>query len=514
MRSALQVKYDALLRENTQQRKQLAELTVQIAGLAKGVATANDRIAELLAAVQRKRRKPAKPPPPPPAPSSLDDAARDAYENRPKASPLPDKEKPPKTRHTPTGRKPLPEHLPADEHVLQPEACKCCASSDFEWVDEVVEIKLHVVEEHQRRRVVRRKTGNCKSCGTRTTARSLPAPFKRSKATCEWLAWMIHQKFVMLAPLDRLRRDLVAKGLPLSMSYLVSQVARVAELLDAIDGVHWKQLLASDWMATDATGLKVLVPKLGCHNGYLEVYRRDDVVVFQYEPHKGGDVLASKLQTFEGILVADAEHRHNQVFADGTVKEAGCNAHGRRKFRDAEAEQPVLAVEGGTFIANIYVAEAKARTLGLIGDALCTWRQTKMRPIRDAFGAWMDAVWPALLPGDAVKKVINYYRNHWDAMFLFIDHPEVPIDNSASEREFQNVAKLRLNVLFAGSTEGAHRTATLLGLAATCKALKIDTQAYLAWALTRRGTHRDLYGLSAAELTPAAYSRSLADSGG
>ncbi len=101
----------------------------------------------------------------------------------------------------------------------------------------------------------------------------------------------------------------------------------------------------------------------------------------------------------------------------------------------------------------------------------------------------------------------SYYRNHWDALFRFVEHPEIPIDNSPTEREYQQVAKLRLNSLFAGSTEGAHRAATLLGIAATCRNLGIDTQAYIAWAFTRLGTHRDVYGLSAAELTPAAYAR-------
>jgi hypothetical protein len=71
----------------------------------------------------------------------------------------------------------------------------------------------------------------------------------------------------------------------------------------------------------------------------------------------------------------------------------------------------------------------------------------------------MDAVEPTLTPGDALAKVIRYYRNHWDALFRFVDHPEIPIDNSGSEREFQNFAKLRLNCLFAGSSEGAHQGA-------------------------------------------------------
>ena len=36
------------------------------------------------------------------------------------------------------------------------------------------------------------------------------------------------------------------------------------------------------------------------------------------------------------------------------------------------------------------------------------------------------------------------------ALFRFIGDPDVPIDNNPTEREFQNVAKLRLNMLFAG----------------------------------------------------------------
>ena len=504
-----------LLRRYHEQSRQLdeanarvAELVAEVGRLSKMVAEGNERLVELLAVVQRKQgggERRAKPPAPPPG---LDEEARKAYDERPQPPKLPKKRKRPKKRQRPTGRKPVPEHLPAEEHLLEPEICKECGGDDLAVVDEVVETKLHVVAEHQRRRVVRRKTCACRHCGTRTTARSLPSPFARSKATCEWLAWLIHQKFVMLTPLDRLRRDLDTKGLRLSMSYLVSQVERVADLLGPVDGVHWKQLLAGEWMATDATGLKVLVPGVkGSHNGHLEVYRRDDLVVFQYEPNKGSEALVSKLAPFTGTLVADAEHRHNPVFADGRVVEAGCNAHGRRKLRDAEAVQPALAAEGGQFVAAISVAEGEARKQGLTGDDLKAWRQSKIGPLRDKLRDWMDAVGPTLVPSDALAKTIQYYRNHWDALFRFVDDPRIPIDNSASEREYQNVAKLRLNSLFAGSTEGAHRAATLLGIAATCRALQVDTQAYLAWALTRLGTHRDLYGLSAAELTPAAFAR-------
>ena len=504
--------HDAVVRQLDAANAQIVALTVEVSKLAALVAQSNDRITELLAVAGRKKTRSAPRPKAPEPPPSLGAEARDAYLSRPQAPARPKKPKPEKKPRRPTGRKAIPEHLPAETHALRPDACNECGGHDLEVVEVVVETKLHVVEAHQRRRVVRRTTCACRHCGTRITPRSLPSPFARSKATCEWLAWLVHQKFVMLTPLDRLRRDLATKGLPLAMSYLVTQIERVADLLGPVDGEHWKQLLASEWMATDATSLKVLIPGLpGSHNGHLEVYRNNEQVVVQYEAHKGADVLASKLGPFKGTLVADAEHRHNAVFADGSVQEAGCNAHGRRKFRDAEIAQPTLAAEGGAFIGNIYVAENQAQHAGLTGDALRDWRQVKVPLLRDGLLAWMNAVEPSLTPDDSLAKVIRYYRNHWDALFRFVDHPELPIDNSASEREFQNVAKLRLNCLFAGSTEGAHRAATLLGIAATCRAQGVDTQAYLSWALTRLGTHRDVFGLAAAELTPAAFARTAPD---
>src|SRR5690606_32428078 len=92
---------------------------------------------------------------------------------------------------------------------------------------------------------------------------------------------------------------------------------------------------------------------------------------------------AQKLKSFKGTLLVDAEHRYNHCFESGDIIEAGCNAHGRRKFRDAEAVQPVLAKEGGAFIAAIFEAEARAREQNLSGDALLDWRQRHIGPLRD-----------------------------------------------------------------------------------------------------------------------------------
>lgn len=505
---------EALRRENAAQRAQIAEmmatnarLIATSAQLTATIAKLNERIEELLAVAQRKGRAKAAPSPKAPAPPPvLDAAAQKAFDERPMPPALPEKQTPKKGAARRTGRNAIPSHLEAEEHQLAPERCEHCGSANLSPVDVVIEEKLHVVKEHQRRRVVRRTTCRCRECGNRTTPLSLPSPYARSKVTSEWLAWFIHQKFALLSPLDRVRRDLAERGIPLAMGTLVSFVERAADLLAPIDGLHWRELLSSSWMATDGTGIKVLVPGLeSAHDGYVELYRDSERAVFQYAAHKGSEDLLQKLAPFSGTLTADAEHRFNALYASGRVIEAGCNAHGRRKFRDAEQTQPELAKEGGAFISAMYVAEEEAKELGLEGDALLAHRREHIWPIAESFSAWLEATAPTLLPSDPLSTAVNYYRNHWAALTRFIDDAAVPIDNSPTEREFQNFAKLRLNMLFAGSTEGAHRACVLLGIVATCRAIGVPVQEYLAWAFDRLGTHREQFGLSLEQMTPAAF---------
>jgi Transposase, Mutator family len=59
-----------------------------------------------------------------------------------------------------------------------------------------------------------------------------------------------------------------------------------------------------------------------------------------------------------------------------------------------------------------------------------------------------------------------------------------PSANSKTSPSFASIA---------GSTEGAHRACVLLGIIATCRALRVPAQAYLVWAFERLGTHREVF---------------------
>jgi hypothetical protein len=290
---------------------------------------------------------------------------------------------------------------------------------------------------------------------------------------------------------------------------LVRLIEIASDLASTVDGAHMKQLKARACVLTDATGLKALIPGLPrAWDAVVDVFNGDHIAVYQFALTKHGDELAALLRGFKGVVMCDAESRLNELCRQEGVRRANCNAHPRRAFRDAEAAQPVLARQAGAFLTKMYAIERQAAADGLVGEPLRARRQLHTRPVVDAFRTWLLAH-QHLLPSDPLGEVVRYYLRHFDDLTRFVDDPDIPIDNNPSERAFQDHARLRLNSLFAGSAEGGRRWAILLGVVTTAQRLGLDVQAYLTWMFERRGTRKREFGLTAEQLTPAAYKEML-----
>lgn len=181
---------------NAQSAALIAELTAQIGKLADLVARSNERFAELAAAAARNGRKPkaaTSPPSTVATPANLTPEQAAAFEQRPVAPVLPEMEKPTPKERKPKGRNALPDHLPPEKSESRPSGCGNCGGARLDVVAHFVEEKLTVVAEHQRRRITDRYTCRCRDCGVRTTGEAPPAPYARSKVTCEWLATPVPQ---------------------------------------------------------------------------------------------------------------------------------------------------------------------------------------------------------------------------------------------------------------------------------------------------------------------------------
>lgn len=404
------------------------------------------------------------------------------------------------------GRRLPPEHLPADTETHAVTACGCCGGRVLKRDVLVTEV-YSVVPTYVRRRIIRRERVICADpvCNAATTAPMPPMPWERALYDARFLAWLVVMKFLLLVPLDRIRTLLLLQGVDLAMGTLVHLIERASHLVAPIDAVHMRLLKKGAWMSFDGTGLKTLI--LGqskAWDGYLEVYTRDVLTVFQYDVTKHADRLRRRLGDFEGMLLCDAETRNEAGAPRASF--ANCNAHPRRALRDAEKSQPNLAAQGGRFIQALYELEDQAEAADLTGPNLVAFRRRRSLRVLHRFRQWLDAVVARPLPpSDPVRKVAKYYVKHFEALTRFVDHADLPIDNNGAEREFQRHAKLRHASLFAGSPEGAHRWAILLGVVRTAQKCDVDVLAWLTWVFEHRGTHRPRLGRTAAELTPMAY---------
>ena len=79
----------------------------------------------------------------------------------------------------------------------------------------------------------------------------------------------------------------------------------------------------------------------------------------------------------------------------------------------------------------------------------------------------------------AAKKALVSLQNHWDGLLLFVDHPEIPMDNNESERRLRNPVVGRKNYYGSGSIWSGTLSAILFTLFQTLLLNHIDPQKHL-----------------------------------
>lgn len=449
-------------------------------------------------------------------------------ETSPPPPPPEKKKRGPKNRHA-HGRGTPPAELTRDlVRVPQPEQCPFCQGGPLRVSETVETEEYDFVRAHVRVRKTLRTVCLCLYCLKRITPVQPPMPFERAACTFEMMAWILYAKCGLHLPLDRQRREFERQGAPIPSATLTRWWGRGADLAMHIAAQLRLDLLADDHLQFDGTGITVLdFAQAGrpAPQGQVLVFCNLSIAVFHFTTSKKGKDIEEFLTLVErgpdgdivipwkGTATADALSAHDRLFKDGDILEGGCNAHGLRKFRDDADKAPLLAEEAMAFIGRFYKLEDEARAAGHTGDALLAWRQTHTRPVSVAFKAWLDAHLEDLLPKNPVRQAMQYYLNHWDALMRFLSDARVPPDNNLSERLLRAIALGRNNWMFAGGEPGARRVAAVLSLIETCKLLRVDACAYLAWALRRLVPHPDNRGFQTRDLTPAAYKKALQKTG-
>ena len=84
----------------------------------------------------------------------------------------------------------------------------------------------------------------------------------------------------------------------------------------------------------------------------------------------------------------------------------------------------------------------------------------------------------------ARKKVLTSLERHWEGLTLFVEHPEVPIDNNPAERALRGPVVGRKNYYGSGALWSGTLAAALFSLFGTLRLWQINPRIWLTEYLT------------------------------
>ena len=405
----------------------------------------------------------------------------------------------PKPAPAAKSRRPLPEHLPREIKTHAPAELSCpeCGGTLKKLGEDVSEVLEWVPASFKVIRHVRPKLC-CAGCDKIVQAPAPSRPIDRGLAGPGLLAHVLTSKFADHLPLYRQSEIYAREGVDLDRSTLAKWVGEASHLLEPLVEALRRYVMSADKLHADDTPVPVLAPGNGkTKTGRLWTYVRDDrpsgsnaapAAWFAYSPDRKGEHPQQHLSNFRGILQADAYSGFNQLYADGSIQEAPCLAHIRRKFYDLmEAHRSPIATEAVERIGALYAIEKEIR--GRPPDERRGVRNTRSRPLLDAMHAWLETSLSKLSRKSDTSAAIHYALARWDAFVRYCDDGRIEIDNSAAERALRAVAVGRKNYLFAGSDAGGERAATFYCLLGTAKLNGLNPEAYLRQVLERIADH-------------------------
>ena len=187
------------------------------------------------------------------------------------------------------------------------------------------------------------------------------------------------------------------------------------------------------------------------------------------------------MKNFSGVIHADAFGAYVKLDndLDSSIKWAGCWAHARRRFFEAEAGDQELKKYILEKISEIYKHEKVAWMNS--AETRLEIRDKLERPLVDEIFTklWNKVKTDILLPKEKLTKAINYMLKYEKNFRMYLDDPNIKIDNNSGERVIRKIVIGKKNWMFVGSPKAGESMAILYSFVQTCRALKINPNEYL-----------------------------------
>src|SRR5215510_10432074 len=344
-----------------------------------------------------------------------------------------------------------------------------------------VQVQAHI------RRIQRPRYHTTCRCAQRpgiVTAPPVPRVIPKSPLGVSVWTMVLLDKYLYSRPTHRLCQELAHHGFPLSQGTLTDGLQRLKGLFAPLLPVLYERQMTEKLFYGDETRWEVfeeIEGKTG-HRWYLWVMQSASVVYYQMAPGRGADVPKGhfgklRKDLVEVVLVCDRYSAYKSLALEcEELILAFCWAHVRRDFLKAARSWPEL--EGWMFtwvvdIRALYHLNATrleqweaGRALEQQSSAFADCHHALKVKLREMHERCETHLHEPALPL-ATQKVLSRLHNHGDGLTVFVDRPEVAMDNNTAERILRNPVVGRKNYYGSGSVWSAHLAAMMFSVVQT-----------------------------------------------
>jgi hypothetical protein len=191
------------------------------------------------------------------------------------------------------------------------------------------------------------------------------------------------------------------------------------------------------------------------------------------------EVLVTDVYSGYGKAVRLAnEQRHHQAAGLPAIRSGYCNAHARRYFHKAWSTSKYKEAE---FYLDHYheIYRLNARAKGKPPPEVMEIR-SQMRPRFEAMRARALEELPGYPEAGKYARALKYFLANYEGLTLFLEDPEVAIDNNSQERLLRGHVVGRKTWYGTHSERGALTAAVLFTLVESCKLNHVNPREYFA----------------------------------
>jgi len=385
----------------------------------------------------------------------------------------------PRRGHGPREQKEL--RIVVESHELAPNArtCSVCNGSLEEMsgqAEETEEIDVLAREFVLKKHVRKKYRCRCGAC-----IETAPAPPRLVPGGRYSLAFAIAvaiSKYADHLPLERQVKIMKREGLVVDSQTLYDQIEALARVLWPAYDRLGAELLDEPVLFADETPWPLLGKGEASARWHAWTIASPKGAYYEIHDTRGLEAGKSLLAGFKGVAVTDGYGVYDALEKRmPDLRIAQCWSHIRRKFVDCESAFPEETEQILGMIRELYAIEDRAPA-GAEGDLVRKQlRATESRCVLSRIQAWCVAV--SCTPGSRLAKAIEYMSARWSRATLFLEHPEIPLDNNGAERALRGLVVGRKNHYGSRSRRGTEVAAVFYTLVESAKLAGVDPAAYL-----------------------------------